>query len=170
MYHVEGLSMTEIGKQFGITRQRVHQIIGNAGDQAHYGQAKKDSRIEQLEAAYKQIMSGGSVEEEAEKLGMKSESLRMALKRIGIPLPVYIAPAHGTHYRYSRGCRCDECKESAREERRQRYERGPKIHGTASAYFNYGCRCDECKKAGAIQNRVTRLKRIQRLKERMPVE
>lgn len=170
MYYQEGLSMSEIGEHFGVTRQRVHQIIGSAGGEAHYGQAKKDGRVNRLESAYSRILAGNSVREEAEKLGMRTESLKTALKKHGTPLPAHVAPEHGTHYRYAHGCRCDECKQAEREERRKRKERGPKIHGTTSAYINYACRCDECKKAGSINNRERRIRRIKRLKERMPVE
>lgn len=63
---------------------------------------------------------------------------------------------HGKHSTYTnKGCRCEECKEAAREYRRSKAglpkKRGrkpkPIEHGTSSGYFNGKCRCDECKTA-----------------------
>lgn len=67
---------------------------------------------------------------------------------------------HGSYSTYTnKGCRCDECREAAREANRKRQaklrgdqgyvprKRGRKIeneHGY-SGYINRGCRCDICK-------------------------
>lgn len=54
---------------------------------------------------------------------------------------------HGTYARYSRGCRCDECREyqGARvaRNRADRLASGRLSHGTRSAW-DAGCRCTEC--------------------------
>ena len=58
-----------------------------------------------------------------------------------------IPPAHGTDSRYTKGCRCDECRSAHAEARRNlraRYRvEGFPSHGTYGSYSN-GCHCAEC--------------------------
>jgi hypothetical protein len=67
------------------------------------------------------------------------------------PIPRHV---HGTTngYRYY-GCRCERCREAAREAARQ-YRQGKRegstpehVHGTLGGYRDYGCRCGRCRKA-----------------------
>lgn len=58
---------------------------------------------------------------------------------------------HGSASTYvNYGCRCDDCKEGARQKIRERKAAitpdDPR-HGTAGFYTNHGCRCDECREA-----------------------
>jgi hypothetical protein len=57
------------------------------------------------------------------------------------------ASKHGTasHY-FEHKCRCDACKEAAREYRKVLAEKNAS-HGNTTGY-NRGCRCDACKEAG----------------------
>lgn len=66
---------------------------------------------------------------------------------------------HGTHARYRKGCRCDECREANRKYHlKERWKRRCKIvlgepvpHGL-SGYINHGCRCDVCRAVKSVQN------------------
>lgn len=169
LYNKDGLTYQEIADRYGITRQRVQQLIGDQIKEAHYGRAKKERREKQFRAAHRALLRGATtVEREAEALGIMPQSLRTGLNRLGLKLPVKESPLHGTYYRYSRGCRCPECRAAQQEHFRQMKLREPPRHGTASAYRNYGCRCDPCRAAGSADNRRTRLRRILRERERMP--
>lgn len=61
--------------------------------------------------------------------------------------------SHGTHSKYSRGCRCDECKAGHREytanRRKAALAEGTLSHGRASTY-DAGCRCDKCRMAKQV--------------------
>lgn len=171
LYNEGGLTYQEIADRYGVTRQRVQQLIGNGIKAAHYGRAKKERRREQMSEVHRAITGGvTTVEREADKLGIKPESLVESLRRLGLKFPRKESPLHGTYYRYSRGCRCPECKAGQREYFQQMKLREPPRHGTASAYRNYACRCDLCRAAGSDDNRRTRLRRILRERERMPNE
>jgi hypothetical protein len=62
-------------------------------------------------------------------------------------------PDHGTHGRYRKGCRCDQCLSAAAARRRPRVTQEPSFpaddprHGTRNGYNNLGCRCDACRDA-----------------------
>lgn len=169
--YMSGRTYSDIAHEFKVSRQRVHQIIGDYVDHAHYGQAKKDARAERIESAHRRYLDGEStLEEEAEREGVKVSSLVSAFYDFGLKLSSrhIPSPEHGTAYRYTRGCRCTLCTEAVREKYRERVRRGPPQHGTESAYFNYGCRCDECRSAGSLANRRRRIARLQRKAVRLP--
>jgi transcriptional regulator with XRE-family HTH domain len=141
----ERLTLSEIGERYGISRQRVAQVIGNQGNDVEL-ERLEEFKQERLEVVQRVVAGEISVAEASEISGITQRSFKMyALDTFGIKLS-HTAPLHGTPYRYSRGCRCDECKEAQRELRRQMKERGPKKHGTMSAYTNYSCRCTKCKR------------------------
>lgn len=72
---------------------------------------------------------------------------------------------HGTTSRYSRGCRCDDCKKAVAEYQRNlrgtRWDKATPAHahGTVNGYKNYSCRCDLCKAAVAEVSRRERAER-----------
>lgn len=155
MYLKEELTLEEIGDEFGISRQRVGQIIGPQREKSHYGRKRQEERRRRIEEAHANVLNESTVAQEAERLGVKRESLYAAFARQGLKL----APEqreHGTYYRYRKGCRCTECVDAAKEEKLQRFIRGPSIHGTESAYQNYGCRCRPCRNAARAARRRRR--------------
>lgn len=173
LYHDEGLSMGEIAERFKISRQRVHQIIGETIEKPHYGRASKERRLENLRAAHARIISGEStIDNEAKEMNLQSRSLIDALAEIGLKIPSTREPSpeHGTYYRYQKGCRCAKCQEGRKEKLVLWRKRGPARHGTVSAYRVYACRCDACRRAGSIANKEQRERRKLRDKERMPNE
>jgi hypothetical protein len=61
--------------------------------------------------------------------------------------PVSAAGHDGTHARYSRGCRCQPCRDAhrvyTRERRKAALAEGALSHGVRNTY-DAGCRCDKC--------------------------
>jgi len=170
MYAEEGLTYEEIGKQYGVTRQRVEQILKPFGIPAHWGQAKKERRAQVLGESYGQISGGhATMKEEAERLGYaNAASLWQAFHALGLEMPKRQPSAHGSLRRYNiLKCRCEICREGARVRAKERRERGPTTHGSASSYVNYGCRCPECREAVALYRRELRARRRQ---ERQPTD
>ena len=161
LYVEEGLSYAQIGEQFGLTKQRVGQLLGPLGLQSFRHQAAI-ARIQLLRDAYSRIISGRStLEEEAPKLGYKNaRSLRSALYDLDMRVVLgYEVPPHGSVARYrSRryACRCDDCRRANREKGNELKGREPPRHGTYSAYVNYECRCQECKEAYRLAVRAKR--------------
>ena len=151
----DGLTLQQIADREGISRQRVAQIIGRQNG-LRPSPEWEQLRVER-QAAVDRILEGSStVAEEAEKSGVTEAAIRAySIDRLGIQLPSQLtqSPAHGTVYRYNRGCRCDECKQAIRDAHIRRREAGPKKHGTPSAYSNYGCRCRRCTKAYSVYQR-----------------
>lgn len=161
----EGLSFQQIGEAFGVSRQRVGQLIGPQRKKAHYGRARKTRMLEERTAAFNRIQAGEStLEEEAEKIDVQTKTLYQYLvdHKMFLPTQFTLSPKHGTVYRYNRGCHCARCKKAIRAGRQRMKERGPREHGTASGYVNYGCRCPECKEAGSAANRAYRERRKRR--------
>lgn len=63
---------------------------------------------------------------------------------------------HGTAAKYSAGCRCEDCREAAREAERLRSAgnvRTKAPHGDPQRYRN-GCRCDDCTLASRRHRRL----------------
>jgi hypothetical protein len=72
---------------------------------------------------------------------------------------------HGTASTYTnRGCRCEKCRQAAREARQswvrslQNRKFADVPHGTPSGYRNWGCRCDRCTTARRDEERRDRLR------------
>lgn len=169
--YAEGHSLADIAAKFGVTRQRVHQLIGDTYDAPHRGRLRRERYDSNVLDAYGRIIENVStLEAEAEKLGIKSHSLRSAFALRKLRLPRKISPLHGSYYRYQSGCRCSECKAAAKAYRQTLVERGPPHHGTVSAYRNYGCRCGPCRAAGARANRRDLEKRRERKRQTVPLD
>ena len=161
----EGMTFAQIAAEFGVSKQRVGQLIGPQRKKAHYGGARKSRMLEERTAAFNRIQAGEStLEEEAEKIDVTAKTLYQYLvdHKMFLPTQFTLSPKHGTGYRYNRGCRCPRCRKAAKDLRLRRTERGPTKHGTVSAYVNYGCRCDECRAAGSANNRAIRDRRQRR--------
>lgn len=164
LYTDERLTFKEIGERYGLTKQRVHQILAPLNLERHHGQRKRDERVDRLTEAYERIVAGDSTTvEEADRLGYASAAiLRGAFSDLGFKRPPQDPPPHGTTARYtsrSHPCRCDLCLEAMREKARARHKRGPEEHGTMSGYKNFGCRCPACSEANREYERELRTRR-----------
>lgn len=161
LYVEEGLSYSEVGERYGLTRQRVGQLLGPLGLQQYRRQAAV-VRVQLLRDAYSRIINGRStLDEEAPKLGYKNgHSLRSALYDLDMRVVMgYPQPPHGSVARYrSRryACRCDDCRRANREKGLELKGKEPPRHGSYSAYVNYECRCQECKEAYRLAIRAKR--------------
>ena len=164
-YVEQGLTYAQIGEDFGLTRQRVGQLLGPLGLASERRPLKKATRNLALTMAYDQIMAGETtLTEEASKLGFKNgRTLRSALSDIGLRVVLnQEPPSHGTLARYRSipyACRCDECRRANRERMEELKGREPPQHGTVSSYINYECRCQACKEANRLRNRARRAKK-----------
>lgn len=152
-YVEEGLSYREIGEHFGVTRQRVGQLLKPLDLAKGQRQSKSIVREQNLRAAFARLQAGGTtLKEEATALGYSSgESLRSAFYEMGLRyVEERTVPAHGTLARYrsrKHGCRCEECRRANRVHQERLKGAEPPNHGTYSGYINYGCRCQPCKEA-----------------------
>jgi hypothetical protein len=150
-----GLSYAQIGEEYGITRQRVGQLLGplDLAEDRTGSKAKKVAREQSLRAVYEEVQAGETtLELAADRLGYSSgHSLRGALYGLGLLVRrERDIPAHGTLARYrsrTHACRCDECRRANREKVRELNGQEPPNHGTYSGYVNYACRCKRCKEA-----------------------
>lgn len=160
LYVEAGESYSQIAEQFGLTKQRVGQLLGPLGLQQYRRQAAIERR-QLLAAAYGRIIAKRStLEEEAEKLGYKNaRSLRAALYDLGMRVVLgHEQPPHGTVARYrsrSYACRCDECRRANREKGNELKGKEPPNHGY-SGYVNYECRCPICKEQYRLAVRAQR--------------
>lgn len=160
LYVEAGLSYSQIGEQFGLTKQRVGQLLGPLGLQQYRRQAAME-RVQLLAAAYGRIIRKEStLEEEAPKLGYKNaRSLRGALYDLDMRIVLgHEEPAHGTAARYDSRkwrCRCSECRRANREKSNKLKGKKPPHHGY-SGYVNYECRCKVCKEEYRLAVRAQR--------------
>jgi transposase-like protein len=167
LYAEQGLSYEQIAEEYGISRQRVGQILQPLGLAQARGPAARAQREQKLRVAYERINAGAiTIDRAAAELGYtKAHSLRDALRRIGLTISTVSVPEHGTWARYSsrsHTCRCDECRRANRERAQALRDSGdPPKHGY-SGYKNYGCRCKVCKEANRLAVRAERAARRQR--------
>lgn len=166
MYTEEGLSYAEIARHFDVTRQRVHQLIGDIVEPRPH--ATRRATVQALAAAHRRVMANEStLAEEAERLGYASEnSIRGSMAKQGLkfaererPSRSVLAP-HGTAQRYRQGCHCDECRAANTEYNRElRNGYGDPPTHSESGYRNYGCRCKVCTEAHSVAQREYRARR-----------
>lgn len=167
----QGYTLGDVAEKFGVSRQRVYQLIGHLYERGHYGKLKREARVACLREAHALVVSKeATMPGLAEQFGVTVDSLYSAFNRLGLSMPARESPLHGTSYRYDLGCRCEECRAAVRLRYEDRKLRGPPVHGTDNAYRNYGCRCDECRAAGSAGNRITRLRRKERERMVLPSE
>lgn len=77
---------------------------------------------------------------------------------------------HGDYRRYTKGCRCGECRDAhrraakaLRDKRRQDSSSADRAgHGKATTYRNHGCRCAECREANRLYLQRYRERRRER--------
>ena len=163
----EGYTLQQIAEQYGVSRQRIGQIIGPQRKNAHNGGRRRAALLEERRPAFDRIISGEStLKIEADDLGLTPDYLRGYFDANGLHIPTQyeLSPKHGTVYRYQRGCRCAQCKKAQRALRAARKGREPPTHGH-SGYTNFACRCDICRAAGSKANREAREKRPRRQEE-----
>jgi hypothetical protein len=161
LYVEEGLTYAVIGERYGISKQRVGQLLYPLG-LTPQGERRQIERAQRLLIAYERIQAGETtLAEEAEALDYAStDSLRTRMHELGLkPRRVMPEPAHGTLTRYNSSrwrCRCAECRRANREANAALAGREPPEHGTISGYQNYACRCKLCKEAARVQARIRR--------------
>lgn len=156
--YLSGYTLAEVGEHYGITRERVRQIVARRSDERHYGARKRMLMNEKVRSAYEAMQNGSTMEVEAEKLGLAPKTLYSRFLDLGLTLR-HKAPLHGTVYRYNCGCRCIECYDAVKTYRLRFLTMKPPTHGKYSSYSNYGCRCDACRAAASEYNRRVRLRR-----------
>jgi hypothetical protein len=167
LYAEQGLSYAQIGERYGITRQRVGQLIGDLG--LAPGRAAR-SRAEHeiaVRAAHARLAAGETTREaEIEAMGYKNwDSLYSAFRELGLKVERQHEPApHGTDTRY-RKCRdddgrpCEACRKAHSEVQGRLRGRKPPKHGTVSGYQNYRCRCKRCVAAARRDRRAKKRRR-----------
>lgn len=158
----KGETLAGVGKDYGVSRQRIEQIVQKAGIKVGI------RRSPTVDAMVRDYQGGESLDIIAARHGYPYALARAALQNRGIIVPPkpphrkYLSTPHGTLYGYVYyGCRCDECVMGQRIARRQEHVNRlaradslpPEKHGSASTYTNYGCRCQPCTKANTIANK-----------------
>lgn len=135
---LELVSQADIGKMWGVSRQRAQQVIAAAGDAfpAPVGRFGKSWLWD-----------------------------RAVIERFERPSKRPV-PEHGSRLRYRNGCRCRVCRAGVyvrnRDLKANRLERAIPAdvpHG-ASTYTNWGCRCEECTVAHSARMKRDRRRRL----------
>lgn len=74
---------------------------------------------------------------------------------------------HATYSAYTQGCRCEQCKDAARQyqreyraRRREEVLTEARVIHTGSGSYGYGCRCVECKAANFVIDQKIPLENI----------
>lgn len=160
-----GMAYVDIGHLFGLTRERVRQLVGNT-THYHHPEAHDPLRIMRrirerdcttFPAAWWDTIEGLGLRTAVERL-VRLRRRRDNRARWG--RPEYAAP-HGTGTRYQyHGCRCDECRAWNREHMRRfiakRRNTTPPAHNY-TGYQLYGCRCPTCKEAYRVTQKRGRI-------------
>lgn len=81
--------------------------------------------------------------------------------------PKRMPPEHGDYRRYTKGCRCNECREAMRlyhiawraKQRSNPSGADRAGHGKPSTYRHYGCRCEACRAANTADVNAYRARR-----------
>jgi hypothetical protein len=158
LYLNQRWSMTEIGKEVGVSRERIRQILVASGvEDRHNWSLRREARENSLLAAWAHILEGTrTLEGEADRLGIAPGTLRMELNKRKLRIP-RAQPQHGTRHRYAYySCRCEDCVQANRDYMRSLKQKEAPHHGTPSGYRNYACRCEPCRQAGAKYERQRR--------------
>jgi ribosomal protein S27AE len=150
----EGWSDSQIGREFGVSRERVRQLLGNRLAYLRQRCAKYEGEIALMRSQRK------SIDHIARVLALP----RNRIKELPDLLPRPVAPIrHATITGYNRGCRCNQCRE-ANAKRHSDYAIAKKAdgfnglkHGVRSTY-HLGCKCESCLKVGREAQRVPRAK------------
>ena len=156
-----GLTLRQVGEEFGLTRERVRQIAGSPYEfRRPRGESLKalgDSKMEEIKALR---LQGKSIREIGEELQIPMQAVATVSD---LPVKPPRPLNHGRATTYNRGCRCDQCT-AANRIRMQVYKRKVRTdgfsglaHGRKSTY-NLGCKCAACLKIGReSQHKLVRL-------------
>lgn len=167
LYVEQGMTYEQIAEEYGITRQRVGQLLKPLELAQTRGPSARLARQQKLKLVFEEITAGRvTLEKAAADMGYAhAHSLRDAMRELGLFFSTKQIPEHGTLARYgsrSHGCRCDECRRANRERSQALRDSGdPPNHGL-SGYVNYGCRCKTCKEANRLHQRGLRATKRQR--------
>lgn len=123
LYVEEGWSYAEIGEKFGVSKQRVHQLLRPLGLERTFDRTTEERTNKAIDAHRRIVAGETTLEEAAAELGYASKhSLRTRLYSLGlrVQLPRELPP-HGTPARYWHGCHCEKCREARAAYQRRRY-------------------------------------------------
>jgi hypothetical protein len=98
----DGMTLDEIGKMFGVTRERIRQVTLGVTKRAQ-------PEPEWTPEAIRMTLDDQPVRVIAETLGVKPHAISKALVRAGVTRPVRVIQ-HGTTTKYAYGCRCEACR------------------------------------------------------------
>jgi len=130
--YAQGETMQEIGDDFGLSRERVRQILKRLNVTAD---DMRERRYRMATALYK---GGLTATEAAKRAGVHPALFRGRLVAAGQrrPRPPRV-PKHGTVYEYQRGCRCEPCTRANAD---RTYEYQHRKHPEMKRYGRYGPR------------------------------
>jgi AraC-like DNA-binding protein len=120
------LTISELSTQFGITRQRVSQILHRAGYSLAGRQYQQLGRRRKRDHAAAMLRTGASVEDTMATYGYHDRThFRKMMKAAGYVIPSLRSASgqHGSPGMYNRGCRCQACRD-VWNARARAYQRG----------------------------------------------
>lgn len=121
LYSDEKLTLEEVGGYYGITRERVRQILVHMGiTDRHNGKTLRQAEREKLaiKAYIWRKRNSATNTQTAKHFNINRNYLNYILHEADLTTPI-IAPEHGSQA-YNNGCRCDICK-TAHNERMKVY-------------------------------------------------
>lgn len=127
LYTAKRLSLGEVGEQFGLSKERVRQILIEQGITDRHSESERGRKLkEETKIAHERVLTGeGTVKTEADHLCITPSALQKRFWILGLRTPRQEAE-HGTRSRYvgPHRCRCDLCRKAhatyMREFRRRR--------------------------------------------------
>ena len=151
-----GETLESIAKDYGVTRERIRQIILKGGDAIKFSR-RHYCQLEGCERFVRSVASGWC------------QLHYDRVLKTGAPGPLEPKTptlVHGTkngycHYR----CRCELCVKENMAQRRNwkaNVDTSKAPHGTHSGYTNWGCRCEPCCKANLAYNNQSNRKEWRR--------
>lgn len=165
--HDLGATKAEIGAAFGVSRERVRQVIGNTGhrpfsDIIAIMRVIRGSQVTTWNAVWRHFPSTSpkTIQRAVEAIGLRDVVERLFRMRARWM-------AHGTRAGYTTyGCRCAACVtgyRDAMEAFRDRVrDEGRVPHGTLGGFSNYGCKCPRCWDAKKAYERSEGVKAIKK--------
>ena len=117
LYTEDGLTLAEVGQVYGVTRERVRQVLEAAGigrrPRGSDGPPWYEADPRRAERALRDRRAGVRLAIVAEQAGVSMSLLQRFFHAVGEPRRRLPAPVHGMVRMYRRyGCRCDACRQA----------------------------------------------------------